>query len=134
MRCTVLQYAGTQGAHTYRGVEQLEARRAHNPEVVGSSPASATKKYSHPYGWLYFLSAQIESVLRSSGYETDERSSLWPKRPCAAGGRCSKAVSCAAVDKIEELRKPEDFIENRKPGCRNEKGQLPVRLPLPPQP
>ena len=29
---------------TYRGVEQLEARRAHNPEVVGSSPASATIK------------------------------------------------------------------------------------------
>ena len=28
----------------YRGVEQLVARRAHNPEVVGSSPASATKK------------------------------------------------------------------------------------------
>ena len=32
------------GAHSYRGVEQLEARRAHNPEVVGSSPASATMK------------------------------------------------------------------------------------------
>ena len=29
-------------ATKYRGVEQLEARRAHNPEVVGSSPASAT--------------------------------------------------------------------------------------------
>ena len=28
----------------YRGVEQFEARRAHNPEVVGSSPASATIK------------------------------------------------------------------------------------------
>ena len=28
----------------HRGVEQLEARRAHNPEVVGSSPASATKE------------------------------------------------------------------------------------------
>ena len=27
-----------------RGVEQLVARRAHNPKVVGSSPASATKK------------------------------------------------------------------------------------------
>ena len=27
----------------YRGVEQLAARRAHNPEVAGSSPASATK-------------------------------------------------------------------------------------------
>ena len=26
----------------YRGVEQLVARRAHNPKVVGSSPASAT--------------------------------------------------------------------------------------------
>ena len=31
----------------YRGVEQLEARRAHNPEVVGSSPSPATiKKHS----------------------------------------------------------------------------------------
>ena len=29
----------------YRGVEQLAARRAHNPKVVGSSPTSATKKY-----------------------------------------------------------------------------------------
>ena len=26
-----------------RGVEQLVARRAHNPKVVGSSPAAATK-------------------------------------------------------------------------------------------
>ena len=33
-----------EGAPQYRGVEQLEARRAHNPEVVGSSPASATIK------------------------------------------------------------------------------------------
>ena len=31
---------------SYRGVEQLVARRAHNPKVVGSSPASATKKAS----------------------------------------------------------------------------------------
>ena len=28
----------------YRGVEQLVARRAHNPKVAGSSPVSATKK------------------------------------------------------------------------------------------
>ena len=27
----------------YRGVEQLVACRAHNPEVAGSNPASATK-------------------------------------------------------------------------------------------
>ena len=31
------------GKITYRGVEQLVARRAHNPEVGGSSPPSATK-------------------------------------------------------------------------------------------
>ena len=28
----------------YRGVEQLVARRAHNPKVVGSSPSSATNE------------------------------------------------------------------------------------------
>ena len=28
---------------TYRGVEQLVARWAHNPKVIGSSPISATK-------------------------------------------------------------------------------------------
>ncbi len=28
----------------YRGVEQLVARRAHNPKAVGSSPISATNK------------------------------------------------------------------------------------------
>ena len=33
----------------------MEARRAHNPEVVGSSPASATKKDSQPFGWLSFF-------------------------------------------------------------------------------
>ena len=27
----------------YRGIEQLVARRAHNPEVVGSSPSPATR-------------------------------------------------------------------------------------------
>ena len=31
------------GEKIYRGVEQLVARRAHNPKVVGSSPASATR-------------------------------------------------------------------------------------------
>ena len=30
------------GSSEYRGVEQLAARRAHNPEVAGSSPVSAT--------------------------------------------------------------------------------------------
>ena len=41
----------------YRGVEQLEARRAHNPEVVGSSPASATIKppFSSRKRWFFLL-------------------------------------------------------------------------------
>ena len=32
----------------------------------------------------------------------------------AAGGRCSAGAVCAAVDKIEEMREPEDFIGHRK--------------------
>ena len=40
------------GTISYRGVEQLVARRAHNPEVAGSSPVSATilsdqNRYTH---------------------------------------------------------------------------------------
>ena len=40
------------GTVQYRGVEQLVARRAHNPEVGGSSPLSATilsdqNRYTH---------------------------------------------------------------------------------------
>ena len=41
-RGTILRHSAE--CLAYRGVEQLEARRAHNPEVVGSSPASATKE------------------------------------------------------------------------------------------
>ena len=40
----MLQYTGAGGSAAYRGVEQLVARRAHNPEVRGSSPLSATIK------------------------------------------------------------------------------------------
>ena len=36
-----------------RGVEQLVARRAHNPKVVGSSPASATRKSLRFYLGLF---------------------------------------------------------------------------------
>ena len=35
----------------HRGVEQLVARRAHNPEVGGPSPPSATKQEVNPNGW-----------------------------------------------------------------------------------
>ncbi len=47
----------------YRGVEQLVARRAHNPEVVGSSPAPATTKPSdflrNQTVFLHFLSQKV---------------------------------------------------------------------------
>ena len=48
----------------YRGVEQLVARRAHNPEAEGSSPSSATKKV--------LISPEIRTfsllfILKSSG-------------------------------------------------------------------
>ena len=34
--------------------------------------------------------------------------------PSAAGGRYSEGAVCAAVDKIEGMRKPENFIGHRK--------------------
>ena len=53
--------------HTYRGVEQLEARRAHNPEVVGSSPASATirKDLLSQDSESFFASRDISDVVVS---------------------------------------------------------------------
>ena len=52
----MLEYTSTQECDQYRGVEQLEARRAHNPEVVGSSPASATIKTTYFDGnrWFFY--------------------------------------------------------------------------------
>ena len=48
----------------YRGVEQLVARRAHNPKVVGSSPAPATKRKSPLIGeGFYFLNFSYDNRL-----------------------------------------------------------------------
>ena len=43
--CGIIAFAAKEnGIKTkYRGVEQLVARRAHNPKVVGSSPSPATR-------------------------------------------------------------------------------------------
>ena len=43
----------------YRGVEQLVARRAHNPEVAGSNPASATKEKPLTYKRFKLLSQRL---------------------------------------------------------------------------
>ena len=40
---------------THRGVEQLAARRAHNPEVVGSSPTPATNETVEAVALAVFL-------------------------------------------------------------------------------
>ena len=55
-----------------RGVEQLVARRAHNPKVAGSSPAPATRaslkaeekeRGQHQAGPFLFLGLQVETIL-----------------------------------------------------------------------
>ncbi len=52
----------------YRGVEQLVARRAHNPEVVGSSPAPATITPDSERNRVFFY---VERRLcERPGYET----------------------------------------------------------------
>ena len=43
----------------YRGVEQLVARRAHNPEVRGSSPLSATNERTVAIWRLFFFFLHI---------------------------------------------------------------------------
>ena len=50
----------------YRGVEQLVARRAHNPEVGGSNPPSATK--GKP---LILKTSQVLSIGGDSFFRTE---------------------------------------------------------------
>ncbi len=47
----------------YRGVEQLEARRAHNPEVVGSSPTPATTKRHRKMSFFFFSEQESQRGL-----------------------------------------------------------------------
>ena len=57
----MVQYLSIQEVRPYRGVEQLVARRAHNPEVVGSSPASATIKSPEIVRFQdFFLHLEVE--------------------------------------------------------------------------
>ena len=47
----------------HRGVEQSVARRAHNPEVAGSSPASATKQDKSQDLSCFFIYLQIRVLM-----------------------------------------------------------------------
>ena len=72
----------------YRGVEQLEARRAHNPEVVGSSPASATK--------IIPDFAKKSGIFLTSGCKTKlPISRFWVKR--------SRATPCNSARRLGRL-------------------------------
>ncbi len=50
---------------SYRGIEQLAARQAHNLEVLGSSPSPATKKRPNSLGLFSDLNAG--PILRDAG-------------------------------------------------------------------
>ena len=77
------------------------ARRAHNPEVVGSNPSSATKeKLPHQLVWGFFfcygvLICPFQIVSPTSVVR-------WGKRPTAAGGRVQGGRFGAAVEKIKD--------------------------------
>ena len=64
--------------------------------------------------WLWQHASHLPS-----GYASDERSSL-DKRGERCRWQMKRPERSAAVDKIEEKRKPKDFIGHRKPGCRND--------------
>ena len=67
----MLYYLGTQERATkYRGVEQMVARRAHNPEVAGSSPVPATTKRAlkrKDFNALFFLLLEKNAGLSVGG-------------------------------------------------------------------
>ncbi len=70
-----------------RGVEQLVARRAHNPKVVGSSPAAATKKgLLCSTGLFYFL--PLEAACTSNNYF--ERGLCKKPRDCHSAAGAAK--------------------------------------------
>jgi hypothetical protein len=87
------------------------------PSNVSDCVCNAIKK-PHPSGWGFLYGCEA-SFNRPPGYEADERSSLGKR-----GERCLRQMKrperSAAVGKIEEKRKPEDFFGHRKPGCRND--------------
>ena len=54
----------------YRGVEQLVARRAHNPKVTGSSPVPATKTIKRLYYYIvnrFYFSDKLDYFYNDLG-------------------------------------------------------------------
>ena len=57
----------------YRGVEQLVARRAHNPEVVRFKSHPRNQKENHPSGWFFFLVGVRLEPLKDNRSRSDRR-------------------------------------------------------------
>ena len=68
----------------------MEARRAHNPEVVGSSPASATKENTTRLGGVFF--GYEERFQPTSGFPEGSE-------PTAAGN-AGKKIACGVIRKM----------------------------------
>ena len=73
----------------YRGVEQLVARRAHNPEVAGSSPVPATKMKTASKGAV-FRFGSVASLCLPLWVMRPTSVARWENTARAAGGGYSE--------------------------------------------
>ena len=92
----------------------MVARRAHNPEVRGSSPLSATRKITVARWAAVVFVLEISFVRLRFRVMRLTSGARWASGTAAAGGRGRRCPRSAAVEKIEEKRKPDDFFGNRK--------------------
>ena len=92
-KCTIFALANKEKRSVdhltiHRGVEQLAARRAHNPEVGGSSPPPATIEEIRK-GFLFLLVA-------GGGLMSSVISTIPPNLPLIREA-CGKTLSCIAL-------------------------------------
>ena len=116
----------------YRGVEQLVARRAHNPEVVGSSPSPATRKRNaiHLDGVSFLRS--VRDMVRISRVMRPTSAARWVSEPTAACGGSREANAAQRSKKARKSESPKLFsgtASRRKAITRRSLVQV-----LPPQP
>lgn len=86
--CKIGKYAYLCTHKSHRGVEQLVARRAHNPEAGGSSPPPATKtngeSFDPPFVFALFSSVTCaRSPQRRMGAQTPHHTQTPPCSPPA---------------------------------------------------
>ena len=79
----------------------MEARRAHNPEVGGSSPPPATKEKHHPNGWC-FLWLWMRHFSPTGGFPEGSE-------PTAAGGGRKEASEWQRSKKSRKSVSPKIF-------------------------